>query len=149
MAANPHLRGILFDQPHVLARARAFLEGAGVHDRCEIVSGSFFEKVPNGGDAYILKSIVHDWDDASSISILRQCRAAINDGGRLLLVEQVLKGANESDSAKFADLMMLVMLGGRERNAGEFQRLCLEAGFRLTNIIPTNSRYSIVESVAV
>ena len=149
VAANPHLRGILFDQPHVLARAKALLEGAGVHDRCDIVSGSFFEQLPKGGDVYILKSIVHDWDDPSSVSILRQCRAAINDGGRLLLVEQVLKGANESDSAKFADLMMLVMLGGRERNAGEFQRLCFEAGFRLTKIIPTGSRYSIVESVAV
>src|SRR5439155_22455812 len=110
---------------------------------------SFFEQAPNGGDAPILKSIVHDWDDASSISILRQCPAAINDRDRLLLVEQVLKGANESDSAKFADLMMLVMLGGRERDAGEFQRLCFEAGFRLTKIIPTGSRYSIVESVAV
>ena len=149
VAANPYLRGILFDQPHVLARAKALLEGAGVHDRCDIVSGSFFEQLPKGGDVYILKSIVHDWDDPSSVSILRQCRAAINDGGRLLLVEQVLKGANESDSAKFADLMMLVMLGGRERNAGEFQRLCFEAGFRLTKIIPTGSRYSIVESVAV
>ncbi len=149
VAANPHLRGILFDQPHVLARAKVLLEGAGVHDRCDIVSGSFFEQLPKGGDVYILKSIVHDWDDPSSVSILRQCRAAINDGGRLLLVEQVLKGANESDSAKFADLMMLVMLGGRERNAGEFQRLCFEAGFRLTKIIPTGSRYSIVESVAV
>ncbi len=149
VAANPHLRGILFDQTHVLARAKVLLEGAGVHDRCDIVSGSFFEQLPKGGDVYILKSIVHDWDDPSSVSILRQCRAAINDGGRLLLVEQVLKGANESDSAKFADLMMLVMLGGRERNAGEFQRLCFEAGFRLTKIIPTGSRYSIVESVAV
>jgi hypothetical protein len=149
LVANPHLRGILFDLPHVVATARPLLERAGVSDRCDIVSGSFFERVPQGGDAYILKNIVHDWDDASSVSILRRCRAAIDDGGRLLLVEQVLKGANEPDSAKFADLVMLVMLGGRERNAEEFQDLCLSAGFRQTNIIPTVSPYSIIESVAV
>src|SRR5437764_273155 len=111
--------------------------------------GHLLNSIRSGNSAFDELYGMTAWEDASSISILRQCRAAINDGGRLLLVEQVLKGANESDSAKFADLMMLVMLGGRERNAGEFQRLCLEAGFRLTNIIPTDSRYSIVESVAV
>jgi hypothetical protein len=149
LAANPALRGILFDQPHVVADAKDLLERAGVADRCEVVAGSFFEAVPEGADAYLLKSIIHDWDDAAAIEILCKCRAAMADTARLLLVERGIRPANESDPAKFIDLMMLVMLGGRERTAEEYERLYTEAGFKLTNIIHTGSLLDIIEGVPV
>jgi hypothetical protein len=147
LVANPALRGILFDQPYVVAGAKDLLERAGVADRCEVVSGSFFEAVPGGADAYLLKSIIHDWDDASAIEILRKCRAAIADTGRLLLVERGIRPRNEPDPAKFIDLMMLVMLGGQERTADEYEKLYTEAGFRLTSVLHTGSLLDIIEGV--
>ncbi len=147
LAANPALRGILFDQPHVIAGAQDLLERAGVAGRCEVVGGSFFEAVPEGADAYLLKSIIHDWDNASAIEILRTCRTAMADSARLLLVERGIRPANEPDPAKFIDLMMLVMLGGQERTAEEYEKLYTEAGFKLTNIIRTGSLLDIIEGV--
>jgi len=147
LAANPAVRGILFDQPHVVAGAGSVLERAGVADRCEVVGGSFFEAVPGGADAYLLKSVVHDWDDARAVEILRGCREAMSETGRLLLVEGVIQPGNEPDRMKLVDLHMLVMLGGQERTAEDFQRLYAEAGFRLTGIIPTGSPSNIVEGV--
>ncbi len=149
LAANPALRGILFDQPHVVAGAKDLLERAGVADRCEVVGGSFFEAVPGEAEAYLLKSIIHDWDDASAIEILRTCRTAMADTARLLLVERGIRPRNEPDPAKFIDLMMLVMLGGQERTADEYERLYAEAGFGLTNIIRTGSLLDIIEGVPV
>jgi hypothetical protein len=148
LAANPALRGVLFDLPHVVVTAGALLKRAGVADRCEVVGGSFFETVPEGADAYLLKSIIHDWDDAAAIEILRTCRAAMANTGRLLVVERVIQPGNEPDRAKFSDLNMLVMLGGRERTADDFERLYTEAGFRVTSIVPTGSPpYNIIEGV--
>jgi hypothetical protein len=149
LAANPALRGVLFDQPHFLTGANELLERAGVADRCELVSGSFFEEVPGGADAHLLKSIVHDWDDPATLKILRACRAAIADSGRLLVVEPLIRAGNEPDPAKFSDLNMLVMLGGQERTAEDFERLYAEAGFRLTEIIGTGSSMSIIEGVPI
>jgi hypothetical protein len=149
LKANLSLRGILFDQSHVVAHARPWLEGAGVADRCEVVGGSFFEVVPEGADAYLLKSVIHDWDDAEAIEILRRCRAAMADTGRLLVVEPVIRSGNDPDPAKYMDLNMLVMLGGRERTAEEFHRLLAEAGFRLGGIIATGSSHNIIEGVPV
>ena len=149
LAANPALRGILFDQRHVVVGVGPLLEQAGVADRCEVVGGSFFEAVPEGADAYLLASIIHDWDDAAAIEILSKCRAAIADTGRLLLVERRIRPANEPDPAKFIDLMMLVMLGGQERTADEYERLYAGAGFRLTSIIRTGSLLDIIEGVPV
>jgi hypothetical protein len=149
LAANPALSGILFDQPHVVADAKDLLERAGVADRCEVVDGDFFKAVPGGADAYLLKSIIHDWDDASAIEILRKCRAAMADSARLLLVERGIRPANEPDPAKFIDLMILVMLGGRERTAEEYERLYTEAGFKVTNTIHTSSLLDIIEGVPV
>jgi len=149
LAANPALRGVLFDQPHVLTAANDLLERASVADRCEVVSGNFFEAVPGGADAHLLKSIVHDWDDAATIKILRACRAAIAETGRLLVVEPILRAGNEPDPAKFSDLNMLVMLGGQERTADDFERLFAEAGFRLTDVIRTGSSMAIIEGVPV
>ena len=103
-----------------------------------------------GADAYLLKSVIHDWDDREAVEILRKCRAAMeNFRGRVLLVERVVRPGNEPDPAKFSDLNMLVELGGRERTAEEFGRLYAEAGFRLTEVIDTGSPYHIVEGAPV
>jgi hypothetical protein len=149
LAANPTLRGVLFDQSHVLTGAKDLLERAGVADRCQLVSGSFFEAVPEGADAHLLKSVVHDWDDTATLKILRACRAAIADTGRLLVVEPIIRAGNEPDPAKFSDLNMLVMLGGQERTAEDFERLYAEAGYRLTDIIHTGSSMSIIEGIPI
>jgi hypothetical protein len=149
LEANPALRGVLFDQPHVLTGANELLERTGVADRCELVSGSFFEAVPSGADAHLLKSVVHDWDDTATVEILRACRSTIADTGRLLVVEPIIRPGNEPDPAKFMDLNMLVMLGGRERTPDDFELLYAEAGFRLSDIIRTGSPYNIIEGVPV
>ena len=148
LAANPDLRGVPFDQPHVVADAGELLQEAGVAERCEVVGGSFFEAVPPGADAYLLKSVLHDWDDPEAIAILRRCRAAIPPSGRLLVVERVVRPANEPDGTKLLDLHMLVMLGGRERTAAENAALLDQAGFRPGRVIPTSSPYSIIECAA-
>ncbi len=147
LGTNPTLRGILFDQPHVVAGAKELLTRGSVADRCEVVGGSFFEAMPGGADAYLLKNIIHDWHDEAAVEILRKCRAAIADTGRLLAVEFVIEPGNQPDRAKFSDLNMLVMLGGRERTAEDFERLYAEAGFRLTDIIRTGSEFHIIEGV--
>ena len=118
-------------------------------DRCEVVGGSFFEAVPGGADTYLLKSVIHDWDDSSAVEILRKRRAARKDSSRVLLVERVVRPANEPDPAKFSDLNMLVELGGRERTADEYGRFYAEAGFRLTDVIDTGSTFYVVEGVPV
>jgi hypothetical protein len=146
LAANPAMRGINFDLPHVIPGAKEVLERAGVADRCQLVTGSFFQTIPAGADAYLLKSIIHDWDDAAALAILQRCRVAIPDHGRLLLVEHVLKPVNQPDPARFSDLNMLVMLGGQERDPDEFEGLCARAGFRLSAIMPTASTYSVIEA---
>jgi hypothetical protein len=149
LATNPPMRGILFDQPHVANSAGAPLRQAGVADRCEIVGGDFFQAVPSGADAYLLKSIIHDWDDERAIRILRRCRDAMPDRGKLLLVELIVRPANESDHAKFLDLHMMVMNGGRERTADDYRRLYAEAGFSLSQIVSTGSGFSIIEGTAI
>jgi hypothetical protein len=147
LQANPHLRGILCDAPHVVADARPVLEAAGVLERCGVSSCDFFSSVPAGGDAYILKSIIHDWDDEHALSILRTVREAIPVGGRLLLVENIIPPGNSPHPGKLTDIQMLLVLGGRERTEVEFGKLFDETGFRLTGVIPTRSSLSIVEAV--
>ena len=149
LAANPSLRGILFDQPHVVGSVGALLERVGVADRCEIVGGSFFEAVPAGADAYLLKSVIHDWDDDVTIEILRSCRAAMDDRGKLLVLERVVRPGNDPDPAEFSDLNMLVIPGGQERTAEDFELLYDEARFELRNIIRTGSPYNIIEGTPV
>jgi predicted O-methyltransferase YrrM len=154
LRANTKLRGILFDLPHVVAGAARVLTEAGVEDRCAIVGGDFFEAVPKGGDAYLMKYILHDWDDARAISILKRCREAMSPGNVLLVIENVLPerldvGAKAQQAARL-DLQMLVMTpGGRERTAGQFRSLFSEAGFALQRVVPTDSPFSIVEGVAI
>ncbi len=141
------LRGIVFDQAHVVSGADALLAAADVADRCEVVGGDFFADVPNGKDAYILKSIVHDWDDGDSIRILKNCRRAIQTEGKLLLLEYVIPPGNRPHPGKQSDINMLVGPGGQERTEEEFRALLSQAGFRLTRIVPLRSGKSMIEAV--
>lgn len=146
---HPGMRGILFDSPQVVEGAQATLDAAGVNDRCQLVGGSFFESVPEGGDAIVLKWIIHDWNDEQSVTILKNCHRALSDKSTLILVEAVVPASNEPHFSKFIDLNMLVMTGGRERTEEEFRALYDAAGFRLTRIVATESPFSVIEGVRV
>jgi len=142
----PSMRGVLFDLEHVLVGARPVIESLGLSDRCDTVSGDFFEAVPEGGDAYIMKHIIHDWDDERATTILKNIRAAMNRGGRVILLDSVVSPGNQPDFAKMIDLEMLLMPGGRERTEQEFRELFARSGFPLTRIIPTKSPLSVIEA---
>ncbi len=144
---NPHLQGILFDLPIVVEGAGELLDKEGVKERVEIISGNFFESVPAGADAYLMKHIIHDWNDTSSIKILNNIRRGIADDGKVLIVEMVVPEGNEPHPAKTLDLVMLTMENGKERTAEEYRQLLAAAGLQLSRIIPTRSPYSIVEAV--
>jgi O-methyltransferase domain/Dimerisation domain len=146
LAAHPALRGVLFDQEHVVSGAEPILSAAGVLDRCDVVAGSFFESVPEGRDAYVLKWIIHDWEDEESVAILRTCRAALGQDAVVLLIERDLGSPNESAVAKLADLNMLVMPGGRERTVDEYAALFDEAGLRLAGVHPTTTGQLVIEA---
>jgi len=143
---NPKVKGVLFDAPEVIEGARPKLEATGLAERCETVAGDFFKSVPAGGDAYVMKWIIHDWDDEKSITILRNCRSRMRANGRLILVDCVVPESDEPHFSKFIDLNMLVMTGGKERTAKEFEQLLGAAGFKLLRIIPTELPTSIVEA---
>lgn len=145
LAAHPSMRGVLFDQPQVVDDASDLLVRAGVAERCDLVGGDFFESVPRGADAYLLKSVIHDWDDEQAIAILSTCRSAMAEGAKLLLVERIVRPGNTPDPAKFMDLLMLVMNGGRERTDDDFGRLLAAGGFRLSNVVPTGGALSVIE----
>lgn len=136
--------GVLFDQPQVAAAASQVL--APYADRCRIVGGSFFESVPPGGDAYVLKAIIHDWEDPEAIAILRACREAMAPEGAVVLVERDLGPPNAAPEAKFSDLNMLVNPGGRERTYDEYGRLFEQAGLRLVGSTPTASSWAVFEA---
>ena len=112
-----------------------------------MVGGNFFESVPDGADAYLMRHIIHDWDDEKSLAILRNCHAVMPADGKLLLVESVIPPGNERFAGKFLDLVMLLIPGGKERTEAEYRALFDEAGFQLSRIVPTNTELSIVEGV--
>lgn len=147
LTAYPQTSGVLFDQGSVIDHAQHVMAHAGVADRCVMIPGNFFEAIPQGGDVYMLKSILHDWDDERSITILKNCREVMRCGSRLLVIERVVPEGNEPSEAKLFDINMLVVLGGLERTAGEYQGLFEAAGFELTRIIRTEAPVSIVEGV--
>ena len=146
---NPQMKGILFDSPQVIDGARESAQASDVSERCELVGGNFFESVPLGGDAHILKWIIHDWDDEKSSVILRNSHRALAENGKLILVEAVVPSGSELHFSKFMDLNMLVMTGGHERTEAEFRRLYEASGFRLNRIVPTESPFSVIEGVRV
>ena len=149
LAANPNLKGMLFDQPDVVGKASTVLEAYGVADRCEIAAGNFFEAVPAGADAYVLSNIIHDWDDERAAAILHNCRRAIAEHGKILIVETVLSGKNEPALARVNDLNMLVLTGGRERTEDEFSKLLACSGFELKRVLPVQPMTCVVEAVPV
>ena len=139
------MKGILFDLPHVIGRAKDPIDAVGLADRCELVSGNFFESIPQGADAYMMRHIIHDWDDDKSLTILRNCHQAMSSSSRLLVVESVIPPGNEPFGGKFLDLVMMLIPGGKERTEDEYRMLFDEAGFKLTRIVPTSTEVSIVE----
>ena len=140
-------RGVLFDMPHVVVDAPAFLAAHGMTDRVAIEPGSFFEAVPQGHDAYVLSHIIHDWTEDQCQTILANCRRAIGPNGRLLIVEMVLPEGDTPHLGKMLDMMMLLGPGGQERTGEEYRVLLKRADFRMTRVIPTASDVSIVEAV--
>ena len=149
LVQHPHLSGVLFDNAGVIATAAPLLDARGVLARVELKSGSFFENVPPGCDAYLLKNILHDWDDERSLTILRNCRRAMQPGHRLLIVELVVERDSARGIGPMSDVqMMMVCSEGRERSRADFARLFEVAGFKLCRVVPTSGLMSIVEGVA-
>jgi hypothetical protein len=148
LSRNPAQRGVLFDLPAVVAGARPVLDRAGVAARCRIVGGDFFESVPEGGDGYLLKHILHDWDDESCVRILRNIRAAANRDARLFVLDAVIAPGNSPQSGKLLDLQMLVVThGGRERTRDEWEGLLRAGGFALSRVVDTPGTISVIEGV--
>jgi O-methyltransferase len=145
LAGSTETSGTLFDQSHVIARASDVFHRAGVSRRCSIVAGSFFDAVPTGANAYLLKFILHDWDDDHCASILTNCRRAMAGHSRLLIVERLLALPNEGLEAKLSDLNMMVNLGGQERSREEFSALLQRAGLTLRRVIALPGRLSLLE----
>lgn len=142
--ATADVRTMLFDLPHVIAAEKS----ASAWQGHETASGSFFDSVPQGGDAYVLKKIIHDWDDERAMAILKNCRAAMNDTARLLLIEPVVPSGNTASFNKLVDLMMLVWTsGGKERTENEHRKLLAAAGFTKAQFVPTDCPLSIIEAM--
>lgn len=144
---HPGVHGTLFDQPHVVADAAPILHAAGVSARVTIVAGDFFAEVPAGADAYLLRKILHDWDDADCVRILQTIRRAVTPRSRLLIVDAVVGPPNTDPPSKFLDLMMLVTAGGRERTEPQWRELLAEGGFHLEHTTPAGPANHVVEAV--
>ncbi|HKV61234.1 MAG TPA: methyltransferase [Candidatus Acidoferrum sp.] len=146
LARNPHMKGTLYDIPHVVAGAK---DGPlkPMMERCTIASGDMFSSVPAGADAYIMKHIIHDWPDDVCIKILKACRKGVNSGGKLLVVDNVIQPGNDFAPGKFMDVQMLIFPGGCERTEKQFGDLFAASGWRLSRVIPTSVPESIVEGV--
>jgi hypothetical protein len=146
LGANPGLTGILFDRPHVVDGAGPVLGRTGVTDRVTCVGGDFFRAVPPGADAYVLRTVLHDWSDDECVQILRNVRTALDGrpGGRLVILETVVSPGNEWDFGKLMDIEMLVNVGGQERTEDEWRALLERSGFRLEGVEPTMPPLSII-----
>ena len=147
LSRHAGVRGVLFDRPYVVQEAPALLDAHGVANRVTIESGNFFERVPAGGDAYLLSHIIHDWTEAQCLTILGHCRRALAAHGRVLIVETVLPADGTPHPGKMQDLVMLMFPGGQERTEAEYAALLAKADLRLTRVVPTASIASIVEAV--
>ncbi len=147
---NPTMQGVLFEQPSVIAQAKDLIEAEGASIRCELVAGDFFESVPSGGDAYILRYILHNWDDEQAISILKNCHRAMVENGKILVIEQVIPPGNEPFIGKLLDLHMLVLFpGGCERTENEYRALFEASGFQLTKLVTTKANVSVIEGIRI
>jgi hypothetical protein len=143
---NPLVKGILFDQPHVVSQGQ--LETASVAGRCEVIGGDFFRAVPHGGDLYVLRAVLHDWGDVACIEILKTCRSTMADPARLLIVERLVEPPNDGAQIKFFDLTMFVLPGGRERTREEYSGLLDAAGFRIVRVSePGTDNFTAIEAI--
>jgi hypothetical protein len=149
LQAAPTAKGVLFDLPHVIEQARAVVASLGLHDRVELMGGDFFQDVPPGGDLYLLKQILHDWDDAHCLVLLKNIHRAARSQSKLLVVEMVVPDKPEPSLVPLMDLAMLVLLGGRERSGQDFASLLGRAGYRIERIIPTAGLFSVIEAARV
>lgn len=148
LRANPAMRGVLFDLPHVIETTRERLAGTPLEPRIELVAGDFFKSIPEGVDACFMKHIIHDWGDQECITILENCRRVLPRSGRVLIAEMVLPPGNEPSPAKWLDLTMLVMThGGRERTEAEYGKLLARAGFEMSRVVQTQGAIGIVEGM--
>jgi len=143
---HPHLSGVLCESPAVIDSARSLLRQRGVEDRVELAPGNFFDSVPSDCDAYLLKNVLHDWDDEHCARILDTCRSAMRPGDKLLIVEFVVE-KNEVAFPALMDVAMLTQCGGRERTRAEFERLLRASGFRMARVFDTPGQ-SIIEGIA-
>jgi C-methyltransferase len=146
---HAHLRGVLLERPHVAAEAAAVLEAAGVANRCEVITGDFFARVPAGADIYMLANVLHDWDDARSVDILANCRAAMAPGGRVLVVERLIPDDPvDAVPVLLSDINMLVLTGGMERTNAEYAALLTQAGLTLGRVLPVAVPYGVIEGTS-
>lgn len=145
----PQMSGILIDAPSVIPGTKEAIEARGLSGRCEAVGGDFFASVPAGGDAYIMKHIIHDWNDERASTLLQCCRRQMPPEGKLLVVEMVIPEGNAPSFGKLMDLEMLVLLRSFERTEAEYGELFNRSGFKLTRIVPTKSAYSVIEGVPI
>lgn len=150
LRANPQATGVLFDLEHAIEEARRRFHEAGLAERCEFVPGDFFDAVPRGADAYLLKSVIHDWDDERSIQILARCCEAMAEGGRVLLVERIMPDRLEvsADHQALArtDLNMLIAHAAQERTAAAFHELLNAAGLGVARVIPVEATFCVIEA---
>lgn len=146
LTRHSELRGVLIDLPQVIERAREQLRAARLEERCALVAGDFFASVPPGADVYVLRHIVHDWDDDRAARLLRNCRTAMHIRSKLLLVESIVPPGNEPAPGKFLDLVMLALTGGRERTEPEYESLLAAAGLRLSRVMPTAADVHLIEA---
>ena len=149
LSSNRALQGVLFDRPHVIEEARkGFSQNPELTARCEFVGGDFFESVPEGGHAYVLKRVIHDWEDGSAIAILRNCCEGMTPNGRVLVVEILIPPGNTRSFGKLLDLHMMAITGGLERTEEEYRELFDRAGLSLTRVTHTECALSIIEGRA-
>lgn len=149
MKENPTLQGVVFDLPHVVPTAIKAGQELGLQDRFSVVAGDFFATALPPADLFLLKLILHDWNDEACLSILKNCRRTINPGGRILVVESLIDEIGTPGFAPILDMTMLVELGGRERNLEEYKALFTAAGFRFSSATPTSTPWVLIEAVAV
>jgi ubiquinone/menaquinone biosynthesis C-methylase UbiE len=149
LESHQNVLGAVFELPQTAAEAQRFLSDASLASRCEVIEGDFFKSVPAEYDAYILAHVLHDWDDARAVSILRNCRRSVASGARLLIVEALLPDNDAPHHGKMMDLLMMTVTGGVERSAAEFSKLLASADFEVRRIVATSTHQSLIEAIPV
>lgn len=149
LANCPQAEGVLLDLPDIANGARERMRSLGLHDRCKVIGGDFFDSVPEGGDLYLMSWILHNWSDGDCVRILRNCRRAMTGSSRLLTIDHVIQPGNERDFGRTSDLAMMVAFGGQERSEDQFRDLLREGGFRLISLTPLSVPVSLLESAPI